>query len=96
MSGAIIFIQKDLKITEVQQEILVGSLSFVSILGSLAGGRASDAIGRKWTIGLAAIIFQIGAAIMTSAPNFFYVDDWQAFRWNWNRIWSHDSSSIHC
>lgn len=70
MSGAIIFIQKDLKITEVQQEILVGSLSFVSILGSLAGGRTSDAIGRKWTIGLAAIIFQIGAAIMASAPNF--------------------------
>ncbi|KAH0457048.1 hypothetical protein IEQ34_014955 [Dendrobium chrysotoxum] len=70
MSGAIIYIQKDLQITEVQQEILVGSLSFVSILGSLAGGRTSDAIGRKWTIGLAAIIFQMGAAIMTCAPNF--------------------------
>lgn len=70
MSGAIIFIQKDIQITEVQQEILVGSLSFVSILGSLAGGRTSDAIGRKWTIGLAAILFQVGAAIMTCAPNF--------------------------
>ncbi|XP_020571614.1 probable polyol transporter 4 isoform X2 [Phalaenopsis equestris] len=70
MSGAIIFIQKDLQITEVQQEILVGSLSFVSILGSFAGGRTSDAIGRKWTIGLAAIVFQMGAAIMTYSPNF--------------------------
>nr|QCU55131.1 polyol transporter [Camellia fraterna] len=70
MSGAILFIHEDLKITEVQQEVLVGSLSVVSLFGSLAGGRTSDAIGRKWTMGLAAIIFQTGAAIMTLAPTF--------------------------
>lgn len=70
MSGAILFIQEDLKITEVQQEILVGSLSVVSIFGSLLGGRASDSLGRKWTMGLAAIIFQAGAAIMTFANSF--------------------------
>ncbi|KAI8011513.1 putative polyol transporter 4 [Camellia lanceoleosa] len=70
MSGAILFIQEDLKITEVQQEVLVGSLSVVSLFGSLAGGRTSDAIGRKWTMGLAAIIFQTGAAIMTFASTF--------------------------
>ncbi|PIA28363.1 hypothetical protein AQUCO_07100029v1 [Aquilegia coerulea] len=70
MSGAILFIQEDLKITEVQQEVLVGILSIMSLIGSLAGGRTSDAIGRKWTMGLAAIIFQTGAAIMTLAPTF--------------------------
>ncbi|OVA13213.1 General substrate transporter [Macleaya cordata] len=70
MSGAILFIQEDLKITEVQQEILVGILSIVSLLGSLGGGRTSDAIGRKWTMGLAAVIFQAGALIMTLAPSF--------------------------
>uniref|UniRef100_A0A5B6YRR4 Putative polyol transporter 4 n=1 Tax=Davidia involucrata TaxID=16924 RepID=A0A5B6YRR4_DAVIN len=70
MSGAILFIQEDLKITEVQEEVLVGCLSIVSLLGSLAGGRTSDAIGRKWTMGLAAIVFQTGAAIMTLAPSF--------------------------
>lgn len=70
MSGAILFIHEDLKITEVQQEILVGSLSVVSIFGSLLGGRASDSLGRKWTMGLAAIIFQAGAAIMTFANSF--------------------------
>lgn len=70
MSGAIIFIQEDLMITEVQEEVLVGCLSIVSLFGSLAGGRASDAIGRKWTMGLAAIIFQIGAIVMTIAPSF--------------------------
>ncbi|KAK4484435.1 hypothetical protein RD792_007016 [Penstemon davidsonii] len=71
MSGAILFIQEDLKITEVQEEILVGILSIMSLVGSLIGGRTSDAIGRKWTMGLAAIVFQTGAAIMTLAPSFF-------------------------
>ncbi|KAL2495093.1 putative polyol transporter 4 [Forsythia ovata] len=60
MSGAIIFIQEDLKITEVQEEILVGILSIISLLGSLAGGKTSDAIGRKWTMAFAAIVFQTG------------------------------------
>nr|XP_004301584.2 PREDICTED: probable polyol transporter 4 [Fragaria vesca subsp. vesca] len=70
MSGAIIFIQEDLKITEVQEEVLVGILSVVSIFGSLAGGRTSDIIGRKWTMALAALVFQAGAAVMTLAPSF--------------------------
>ncbi|CAH9091115.1 unnamed protein product [Cuscuta epithymum] len=70
MSGAIIFIQEDLKITEVQEEILVGILSIISLFGSLIGGRTSDAIGRKWTMGLASIIFQTGAAIMAIAPSY--------------------------
>ncbi|KAF1890549.1 hypothetical protein Lal_00041344 [Lupinus albus] len=70
MSGAIIFIREDLKITEVQQEVLVGILSIISLFGSLAGGKTTDAIGRKWTIGLAAVIFQTGGAIMALAPSF--------------------------
>ncbi|XP_030972124.1 probable polyol transporter 4 [Quercus robur] len=70
MSGAILFIQEDLKISEVQEEVLVGILSIISLLGSLAAGKTSDAIGRKWTIAFAAIIFQTGAAIMTFAPDF--------------------------
>ncbi|CAN6455880.1 unnamed protein product [Victoria cruziana] len=73
MSGAILFIQEDLRITEVQEEVLVGCLSVVSLLGSLAGGRTSDAIGRKWTMGLAAIVFQSGAAIMAVAPSFGFL-----------------------
>lgn len=70
MSGAILFIQEDLKITEVQEEVLVGCLSIISLLGSLAGGKTSDAIGRKWTIALASFVFQTGAAVMTLAPSF--------------------------
>ncbi|KAF5176181.1 Major facilitator superfamily transporter mfsa [Thalictrum thalictroides] len=70
MSGAILYIQEDLNLTEVQEEVLVGCLSIVSLLGSLAGGKASDAIGRKWTMGFAAIVFQAGAVVMALAPSF--------------------------
>ncbi|KAL5730222.1 putative polyol transporter 4 [Ranunculus cassubicifolius] len=70
MSGAIIYIQEDLNLTEVQEEVLVGILSFVSLLGSLAGGKASDAVGRKWTMGFAAVVFQAGATVMAFAPSF--------------------------
>lgn len=70
MSGAIIYIHEDLKITEVQEEVLIGVLSVISLLGSLVGGKTSDAFGRKWTMGLAAFVFQVGAAIMVVAPSF--------------------------
>ncbi|KAJ4825871.1 putative polyol transporter 4 [Turnera subulata] len=70
MSGAIMFIQKDLNITEVQEEVLVGCLSIVSLFGSLAGGRTSDVIGRKWTMAFSALVFQTGAAVMTLASSF--------------------------
>ncbi|KAF5943768.1 hypothetical protein HYC85_017845 [Camellia sinensis] len=70
MSGAILFIQEDLHINEVQEEILIGILSIISLLGSLAGGKTTDAIGRKWTMGFAAVVFQSGAAIMALAPSF--------------------------
>lgn len=70
MSGAILFIKEDLKITEVQEEIFLGILSIISILGILAGGRVSDAIGRKPAMGLAAFVFEAGIVIMTAAPTF--------------------------
>lgn len=70
MSGAVIFIKEDLKITEVQVEFLIGILSIVSLLGSLGGGRTSDIIGRKWTMALAAVVFQMGGITMTLAPSY--------------------------
>lgn len=71
MSGAIIFIQEDLHIKEEQTEVLVGSLSIVSLLGAAAAGRTSDAIGRRWTMALTGLICMVGAGIMGLAPSFF-------------------------
>ncbi|KAK7314473.1 hypothetical protein VNO77_32998 [Canavalia gladiata] len=70
MSGAALFIRKDLKLTSVQIEVLVGSLNVCSLIGSLASGKTSDWIGRRYTIMVAAATFLIGALLMGFAPSF--------------------------
>ncbi|KAK4477093.1 hypothetical protein RD792_016301 [Penstemon davidsonii] len=73
MSGAIIYIQRDLKITEVQKEVVMGILNVYSLLGSAAAGRTSDWIGRRYTIILAGVIFFAGALLMGFATNYAFL-----------------------
>lgn len=70
MSGAVLFIRENLKITSTQVEILVGTLNVFSLIGSLACGKTSDYIGRRYTIVLAATTFLMGALLMGLAPSF--------------------------
>ncbi|KAE9600306.1 hypothetical protein Lal_00046189 [Lupinus albus] len=70
MSGAVIYITEDLNITQIQVELLVGCLNVFSLIGSLASGKTSDMIGRRYTIILAAATFLIGAILMGLAPSF--------------------------
>nr|CAD1822650.1 unnamed protein product [Ananas comosus var. bracteatus] len=64
MSGAQLFIKEDLRVTDTQIEILAGVINLYSLLGSLAAGRTSDWIGRRYTMVLAAAIFFAGALTM--------------------------------
>eukprot|EP00257_Ricinus_communis_P014163 XP_015571771.1 polyol transporter 5 isoform X1 [Ricinus communis] len=73
MSGAVLYIRDDLHITSTQVEILVGCLNVCSLIGSLASGRTSDYIGRRYTIVLAAATFFIGAILMGLAPSFTFL-----------------------
>jgi sugar porter (SP) family MFS transporter len=70
MSGAVLFIKENLEISSTQVEIMVGVLNFSSLIGSLASGKTSDYIGRRYTIVLAATTFLIGALLMGLAPSF--------------------------
>ncbi|GMI67280.1 polyol transporter 6, polyol/monosaccharide transporter 6 [Hibiscus trionum] len=70
MSGAMIFIKEDLEISDVQVELLAGILNICALFGSLAAGRTSDYIGRRYTIVLASVIFLIGSVLMGYAPNY--------------------------
>ncbi|KAF7813833.1 polyol transporter 5-like [Senna tora] len=70
MSGAAVLVKEDLGISSVQHEILVGTLNVFSLIGSLASGKTSDWIGRRYTIVLSAITFLLGALLMGLAPNF--------------------------
>jgi sugar porter (SP) family MFS transporter len=70
MSGAALYIKKDLKITDVQLEILMGILNFYSLIGSFAAGRTSDWIGRRFTVVVAAAFFFVGALLMGLAGDY--------------------------
>ncbi|GLU13707.1 hypothetical protein SLE2022_303230 [Rubroshorea leprosula] len=70
MSGAMIFIKEDLKISDEQVEVLAGILNLCALIGSVSAGRTSDYIGRRYTIVLASIIFLIGAVLMGYSPNY--------------------------
>ncbi|XP_023546562.1 probable polyol transporter 6 [Cucurbita pepo subsp. pepo] len=73
MSGAILYIKENMKITTEQQELLVGSLNVCSLIGALASGETSDRIGRRYTILIAAATFLIGAILMSFAPSFLFL-----------------------
>ncbi|XP_058763289.1 polyol transporter 5-like [Vicia villosa] len=73
MSGAVIFIREDFKISSIQVEILVGCLNVCSLIGSLASGKTSDMIGRRYTIMIAAATFFIGALVMGLAPSYTFL-----------------------
>lgn len=70
IAGAVLFIKEDLGISEVQEELLVGSLNIVSLVGAASAGRIADAVGRRWTMAIAALFFLVGAGIMGVAPDF--------------------------
>lgn len=65
-----IFIKEDLKINDTQVEVLAGILNLCALVGSIAAGRTSDYIGRRYTIILASIIFLLGAVLMGYGPSF--------------------------
>ncbi|GFY95087.1 polyol/monosaccharide transporter 5 [Actinidia rufa] len=73
MSGAGLYIQKDLKISDVKLEVLMGILNIYSLIGTAIAGRTSDWIGRRYTIVVAAAIFFAGALFMGFAPNYAFL-----------------------
>ncbi|XP_057964017.1 polyol transporter 5-like [Malania oleifera] len=73
MSGAALYIKKDLKISDVQIEVVSGIINLYSLIGSAAAGRTSDWIGRRYTIVLAGGIFFVGALLMGFATNYAFL-----------------------
>ncbi|CAM8935375.1 hypothetical protein QQ045_013276 [Rhodiola kirilowii] len=73
MSGAMLYIKKDLHFSDVQMEILAGIINIYSLLGSFMAGRISDRIGRRYTIVLAGAIFFAGALLMGFATNYAFL-----------------------
>ncbi|GAA0155817.1 secondary carrier transporter [Lithospermum erythrorhizon] len=73
MSGAMIFIQEDMKLSEGQISILGGILNIYSLIGAAAAGKTSDWLGRRYTIVFAATIFFAGSLLMGVAHNYAFL-----------------------
>ncbi|KAL1554241.1 Polyol transporter 5 [Salvia divinorum] len=73
MSGAIIYIRRQIDMTDVQKEVIMGILNVYSLLGSAAAGRTSDWLGRRYTIVFAGAIFFAGALLMGFATNYAFL-----------------------
>ncbi|KAF7840928.1 polyol transporter 5-like [Senna tora] len=73
MSGAAMYIKRDMKVSDVQIEIVAGIINIFSLIGSFLAGRTSDWIGRRYTIVLAGAIFFAGAILMGFAPNYAFL-----------------------
>eukprot|EP00049_Salpingoeca_infusionum_P006999 m.113861 g.113861 ORF g.113861 m.113861 type:complete len:585 (-) comp13529_c0_seq2:2087-3841(-) len=70
MSGAKLFIKRDMHLTDRQVELMVGILNFVGSFGGLIAGKLSDMVGRKRTVALACAIFILGTALMAFAGQY--------------------------
>ena len=73
MSGATLYIKQDLHVSDVQIEILVGTINIYSLVGSAIAGKTSDMVGRRYTIVIAAVVFFVGAFLMGFATNYAFL-----------------------
>ena len=70
ISGAIVFITKDLSLSTWQAEVVVGSLNLVSAFGALLVGTFADRFGRKAAIYLANALFVGGTLTVVLSYGF--------------------------
>ena len=68
ISGALLFIGKDLHLSQTEQTFVVTSLLFGAIIGAGIGGRLADAIGRRTSMRIYAVIFFLGAIGSGQSP----------------------------
>jgi SP family sugar:H+ symporter-like MFS transporter len=69
ISGALLFIPNDFKLTPFLQGAIVGGLLLGAMIGAACAGRLSDRLGRRSLIMAAGVIFTAGALLAAFAPN---------------------------
>ena len=62
--------QTELGLSDLQVGIVISSLVFAAAVGALIGGKISDAIGRRKTIIVLAVMFFVGVLVAVFSPNF--------------------------
>jgi SP family galactose:H+ symporter-like MFS transporter len=73
ISGAILFVQEDFRLTTVSEEIVVSAVLLGAMIGALAGGRLADRFGRRNTLLQVAVLFAVGAVGTALAPSMLWL-----------------------
>lgn len=68
ISGAILFIPNDFKLSSFLQGAIVAGLLLGAMVGAASAGRLSDRLGRRLLIMVAAVVFTVGALLAAFAP----------------------------
>jgi MFS family permease len=69
ISGALLFIQKDLHADKFEQQAFVGALLIGAVLGAIISGFSADALSRRWTKIISGSIYVLGALGSAFAQN---------------------------
>src|SRR4051794_463972 len=69
ISGALLYMREDLHLTSFWEGFVVSSLLFAAAFGALMGGRIADALGRKRSLMVCAVLFLLGALGSATAPS---------------------------
>jgi MFS transporter, SP family, solute carrier family 2 (myo-inositol transporter), member 13 len=70
VSGAMLSIREDMKLTDLQQEVVVSATVAAAVVASACGGAANDRFGRRPVLLFAAGTFTIGAVMLGAAPSY--------------------------
>ena len=72
ISGALLFLRQSFALNATIQEIAVSAVLVGAIIGAVVAGRLNDALGRKKTLLLLAVIFTAGALFTAISPNLIF------------------------
>jgi sugar porter (SP) family MFS transporter len=70
LSGALLSIRRDFGLSSFEQGALVSLLPLGAMVGSLVNGRLADALGRRGTLMVDAVVLMVGTALAAVAPSY--------------------------
>ncbi|MGC4999850.1 MULTISPECIES: sugar porter family MFS transporter [unclassified Streptomyces] len=71
VSGALLFITDDFRLSAAEQGTIVSVLLIGAMAGALLAGRLADALGRRRAVALEGAVFIVGTAIAATAPAYW-------------------------
>jgi predicted MFS family arabinose efflux permease len=70
ISGALLFVRREFGLSDFEQGALVSIVPLGAMAGGLLAGRLADALGRRRTLVVDAVVFVVGTALSAAAPSY--------------------------